>query len=149
MTRGPTRKWTNASVLEDRDRAGSAGAESVLSCLHDSVNSPDRRLYSTEPCSAITASSADRAVGALPELRAHRLLVGLAQCGHRHRLDNDHLLGRLHRALALLHRGLDLGGHLRHRLLIRRRIRPQHYHRRHRLAPLLVRGTDHAYLRDG
>lgn len=72
----------------------------VIVVLSNLMLAPDL----TEPATAISelisraiplsrSGSADRAVGAFPELCAHGLLVRLAQRGHRYRVDDDHLLG--------------------------------------------------------
>ena len=79
-----------------------------------------------------------------PVLRAQRLLVRLAEPGQRQRVGGDDLLGRLDRALALLDHVLDLVDDLVGQLVAR----PQHDDGGDRLAPLLVRGADHADLGD-
>src|SRR4051812_22214427 len=80
-----------------------------------SISCPIRSSSGTSvaSCSRVRVSYrlADRTVtGPVP--RSQRLLVRLAEAGERQRVDGDDLLGRLHRAFALLDHVLDLVDHV-------------------------------------
>src|SRR4051794_15836485 len=84
--------------------------------------------------------SADLAIASGPVLRPERLLVGLAECGQRDRVDEVDRLRRMYGALPVLDQVDELAG-------LDRRVRTAHDNGLDRFAPLLVRHPDDGNLR--